>query len=200
MVMKALEKWALKTATSRVAHHEKRLLEGNLLSKFALNLLLASKEHLSHYTVIRLDISAFHVSSAQNEWNVLLDQRKCSCKRYDDLGIPCVHGLAAIMSAKLEVANFVDPCFHTTKLKECYSGRLIPPIQSDFALAEGRLPPVYCRQPGRPKKRRIPSAGATDASKTRNKNMCRKNRKCSICQQAGHYALTCNGLGHAVEL
>jgi hypothetical protein len=95
-LLKAIERWAITKASERLGFHEERLLRGHTLSPFASNIIVESAKFVPQYQVVRLGAHAFNVSTPRQEWNVQLDARTCTCRRFDDLGVPCVHALACI--------------------------------------------------------------------------------------------------------
>jgi hypothetical protein len=158
--------------------------------------------HTSKYKVIHLTAMQFHISTQNSEWNVDLHSKTCSCRRYTDLGVPCVHAVAACILAGYQPSAHVSDCFLTQEILACYLGLIVPPIRDELVLANGRLPPHFVRQPGRPKKRRWASAGGKDQLPHRNRRSVgaagTRNPKCSICGEEGHYAKTCRGTLQAV--
>nr|XP_011463531.1 PREDICTED: uncharacterized protein LOC101310601 [Fragaria vesca subsp. vesca] len=75
---------------------------------------------------------------------------------------PCAHALAAIQGARLDVYDFIDPYFTAEYYRMCYSFPIAPLSNVDASCSsteEFILPPVTKRPAGRPKSKRIASAG-----------------------------------------
>jgi zinc finger SWIM domain-containing protein 3 len=107
----------------------------------------------------------------------------CSCGQWQERHYPCEHGFAALFKCGLEPYHFFDPYFHTSKFIECYSKPIV--AMSTFGSSEpetpGELficPPICKRQPGRPRKKRIPSRGEEES---------KKRIKCGKCGTLGHH-------------
>ncbi|KAG8380435.1 hypothetical protein BUALT_Bualt06G0015000 [Buddleja alternifolia] len=105
----------------------------------------------------------------QNAVNV--NQRTCSCRRWDLNGIPCLHGVSAIASFGKEPKDYVHVCYHKDTYLKAY----------EFVIIQ-------------PRKNRIKEAG----KKTISKGNLEKLRKvgqasvtCGICHEVGHNKKHC---------
>ncbi|XP_075110256.1 uncharacterized protein LOC142181256 [Nicotiana tabacum] len=122
-----------------------------------------------------------------------LKEKVCTCRKWDVTGIPCRHGVSAIMTARREPEDFVHPFYHVSTFKKAYSGTIIPiPDQSQWEIAPGDpiLPPEASdNKPGRPRKSR--KKGIDEPI---NPNKVRKfdyPHECSNCHEIGHNKKTC---------
>lgn len=93
-----------------------------------------------------------------------LEGKKCSCREYDMLGIPCTHVVAAAVNSGVLVDTLVATKYHNVYWLLAYTGSVNPvkvPVVEDVRAAGRRklLPPTTRRPSGRPRKARIPSAG-----------------------------------------
>ncbi|KAF3614737.1 hypothetical protein FXO38_27553 [Capsicum annuum] len=55
-----------------------------------------------------------------------LREKVCTYKEWDAIGIPCRHGVSAIMITNHESVDFVYPFYHTSTFKKAYSRIIIP--------------------------------------------------------------------------
>ncbi|XP_057478210.1 uncharacterized protein LOC130765725 [Actinidia eriantha] len=102
-----------------------------------------------------------------------IGQRVCSCRKWDVTGIPCVHGVAAIITNKSRPEDFVQTNYDQI------------------------MPPHIRKRAGRPKKNR---KKAEDEPK--NPIRVRKHYtslRCGKCKEVGHNSRTCNGLSASGE-
>ena len=197
LLLKSIETWFLKTVSSRMKVHEARLNDGLLLSQYAQDVLCDGMDHVHHYKVVaHLDEHTGVLETKHSQFVVNLQEGKCSCKRYDDLGIPCIHARKFLLDKKMCVHNYVDSVFLTTSLTACYSMNIHPVIVEELEPMQGRKAPVFRVQPGRPKGKRMPSRGSKEAAQRRRRasGKVRKAVTCSSCQVLGHNSQTCPGL------
>ncbi|RYE20793.1 MAG: hypothetical protein EOP45_10500 [Sphingobacteriaceae bacterium] len=119
---------------------------------------------------------------------VNLEERTCSCRRWQAHNFICPHAIAACRVRNRQVENYISEFYSTEYLRATYAGVHhphgdisswnIPPEVENIKV----LPPQHkARAAGRPKKRRIPSQG---------EDIIR--RKCTRCGQIGHNRQTCN--------
>jgi SWIM zinc finger len=93
-----------------------------------------------------------------------ISKRQCTCNRWQNSGIPCGHGLAAILRRHLDPHDFVDQCFTSDAYRGTYRTPLLPipdrsewrpevdsNIEEDTESENDCLPPNTRRPPGRPK-------------------------------------------------
>ena len=118
-----------------------------------------------------------------------LQERTCTCRRWQVTGLPCTHALCIITSIRgYNIEDYVHDYYSVAKFKKAY-GKSVKPmtdrnqwpqVDPGFKL----WPPILKRAAGRPRKRRFKSA-AEGGTQT-------KTTKCSRCNQLGHMAKTCN--------
>lgn len=98
--------------------------------------------------------------------HVMLAERKCSCKYFDVMKIPCGHAMLAADGAGVPYDTLVGHWYKTGAWKETYAGVIspegdprdadIPEEVRDFKL----FPPMMTKRPsGRRRQSRIPSTG-----------------------------------------
>lgn len=118
-------------------------------------------------------------------WEVVLDEKKCTCRVWQVRGLPCVHAAAFIAFIRDNTWDkYVDPYFTIQKFKEAYALEIAPlPTMDQWVQRESGekiFPPVIKRPIGRPRKNRIVSH---DESK--------RKKRCPRCHQTGHHEKSC---------
>ncbi|CAL5376964.1 unnamed protein product [Camellia sinensis] len=115
-----------------------------------------------------------------------IGRQTCSCHEWQLNGFPCCHAVHALRSSGRDVYGFIDPFFHVDCFRESYKESVYPVPSSerfDFDGASSSVikPPITKKQPGRNKKKMIPSRG---------ENV--KQIKCGRCLKYGnHNKKTC---------
>ena len=118
-----------------------------------------------------------------------LDNRTCSCQRWQIIGLPCTHALCLIHSMRnRSVEDYIDDYYSVHKFKKAYE-HVIGPMNGRDQWPEVDMgfklwPPRLKRTAGRPKTRRM--KGAEEGGKTT------RQRQCKRCGQFGHMMKTCN--------
>lgn len=107
----------------------------------------------------------FQVDDSSGEcFTVRLAPGNCSCMEYDEIGIPCIHALAAATRIGFPSDALVAPAYYVPTWRKGFAGKIYP-VPSVGGLEVGRgtpyelLPPAVRRPPGRPRKVRILSRG-----------------------------------------
>ncbi|XP_058217446.1 uncharacterized protein LOC131328526 [Rhododendron vialii] len=122
-----------------------------------------------------------------------LARHSCSCRKWDVTGIPCPHGIAAIVKDKRQPEAFVHEFFPKESYVRSYAEIINPiPDQTQWVHTDldAVMAPPLRRPSGRPKKLR---RRAVDEPK--NPNAVRRTRqslRCSNCQEFGHNTRNCN--------
>ncbi|KAL6218126.1 hypothetical protein ACLB2K_011343 [Fragaria x ananassa] len=139
------------------------------------------KEQLDRSRVFRVIASHENVYEVRNDkysYSVDIFTRTCSCVKWQINCFPCAHALAAIQGARLDVYDFIDPYFTAEYYRMCYSFPIAPLSNVDASCSSTEdfiLPPVTKRPAGRPKSKRIASAGE------------KKLIRCGRCNKMGHH-------------
>ncbi|KAL3641418.1 hypothetical protein CASFOL_016386 [Castilleja foliolosa] len=183
LVMKRIQ-----VCSSKMARHE-----GVLCPKIQ-SKLEQCKEQSRNCQPIYAGQRQFEVLSFNTYHAVDLDQRSCSCKKWDYTGIPCCHAVAAIWKMKLKPEDFVDDCFHKQTYLRSYKPIMRPLIDRSLWPKTGHepvLPPILRNKPGRPKKKR--KRGADEGRQSYKLSRASASLKCRKCHQYGHNTRTCKG-------
>ncbi|CAF1919874.1 unnamed protein product [Brassica oleracea] len=103
------------------------------------------------------------------EENYELSTGFCSCMEYDEMGIPCIHALAAATRIGFPSYALVAPPYYVTTWRQGFAGKIYPvPSVGGVEIGVGTpndlLPPAVRRPPGRPRKVRILSRGEKEGT------------------------------------
>ncbi|XP_040368975.1 uncharacterized protein LOC121051088 [Rosa chinensis] len=93
--------------------------------------------------------------------SVALDLRSCTCQRWDVSGLPCEHGIAGIYSKGMTPDDFVDPYYSKDMYMKAYEPVMHPitGVTEWEKINRPIAPPLYRKQPGRPKTARTKEPG-----------------------------------------
>lgn len=144
---------------------------------------------MGEYAVSRSSETRAEVKRNEKRWEVLLDERSCTCRVWQVKGVPCYHAAAFIaFNRDANWDKYVDAYFTMEKFKAAYALEVSPmPTKDQWVHIDGEekiYPPTIKRPPGRPRKNRIK---AHDESTGKTK----KRHKCTRCGEFGHHAKTC---------
>ncbi|KAK9069470.1 hypothetical protein SSX86_011374 [Deinandra increscens subsp. villosa] len=141
-------------------------------------------KNLGDYEVCRSGENRAEVKRSEKRWEVILDERTCTCRVWQVKGVPCYHATAFIAFKRdPNWDKYVDSYFTLDKYKLAYALEVAPMPAKDQWVhidTEKIYPPTIKRPPGRPRKNRIK---ASDEPK--------KRHKCRRCGEYGHHAKTC---------
>ncbi|XP_058217368.1 uncharacterized protein LOC131328440 [Rhododendron vialii] len=122
-----------------------------------------------------------------------IGERTYTCRKWDVSGIPCSHGMAAIIEDKSDPLDFVHECFHISTVANIYNF-IIKPLPDQTMWIHTPFnpigPPPLRKKSGRPKKNR--RKGDDEPNKP-NGDVRRyyTTLKCRVCKQPRHNAKTC---------
>ena len=128
---------------------------------------------------------------------VEINERTCSCGKWQDMQIPCIDAVAVFRVAKNicceDIVRDNVPNFYHLEKHEAIFQHNMEPVVIDTIRPDGEtLPPTIGskRQPGAPKIQRLRFRHPKTKVKS-NKNIVQPKAKCKICGALGHYAKTC---------
>nr|XP_043625843.1 uncharacterized protein LOC122597295 [Erigeron canadensis] len=158
--------------------------KGTLVPKAKIYINNISK-NFGEYEVRRSSDNRAEVNFKGRRWEVVLNERKCTCRVWQVKGLPCIHVSAFIGSIRdTHWDKYVVRCFTIEKFKEAYALEIAPMPGKDQwvnkAFGEKIYPPIIKRPPGRPKKKRIIPASEP-----------KRRQQCARCGQYGHRDKTC---------
>ncbi|XP_033129421.1 uncharacterized protein LOC103846091 [Brassica rapa] len=134
----------------------------------------------------------FQVHDPRGEcFTVNLAVGSCSCREYDEIGIPCLHALAAASKVGFPSDAMVAPAYRVPTWRQGFAGKNYPVpsvggSQVGSSTTAELLPPAVRRPSGRPRKVRIKSRGEFKKS-----GQLSSNRRCARCGQTGHNRTSC---------
>ncbi|XP_023770327.2 uncharacterized protein LOC111918938 [Lactuca sativa] len=141
-------------------------------------------KNLGEYQVCRSSDNKAEVKFKGYRWDVVLDEKKCSCRKWQVTGLPCVHAAAFIaFTREPSWDKYVDTYFTVDKFKEAYALEIGPMPGKDqwvnIETVDKIYPPIIKRPPGRPKKNRIIPHDEP-----------KKRHRCPRCGLYGHHQRT----------
>jgi hypothetical protein len=129
---------------------------------------------------------------------VNIEQKSCACNKWQLIGIPCIHGMAALLSSNRDPLDFIDIKYKKESFLKAYTP-VIYGINGPSMWPKTNDIPVECpdfkKQRGRPKKARNLQS---DEVMIGGKRKLKRNYivvKCSKCGQGGHNKSTCEKRG-----
>ena len=138
----------------------------------------------------------------EDQFVVDINRRTCGCNKWQLVGIPCVHGMAAILSTNHNPMDFI----HFRYKKEAFIHAYTPVIygiNGPKMWPKSNEAPLECpdfrKQRGRPKKKRNLQP---DEVRIGNTSKLRRNYivvKCTKCGKAGHNRATCDKRGGGTD-
>ncbi|GKA09863.1 transposase, MuDR, partial [Tanacetum coccineum] len=143
--------------------HVPTVIESELRYQPVINLLDAIIERLMNlgdYEICRSNENRAVVKCKGKRWDVILDERRCTCRVWQVKGLPCVHAAAFIVFIRdNDWEKYVDGYFTIEKFKEAYAMEISPMLAMDQWLhtrTEEKIYPPTIKPPvGRPRKVRI---------------------------------------------
>ncbi|WMV07521.1 hypothetical protein MTR67_000906, partial [Solanum verrucosum] len=131
----------------------------------------------------------FSVYEDGRRYIVCLEQKVCTCERFQLDEIPCAHAIAVLKHKNIiNMHPYCSDYYKPNALEKTYEVAMVPMPDKedwsvpDYVLYEIVLPPRYRRLVGRPRKRRKKNV---DEKITVNKNSC------GHYGQEGHNRRTC---------
>jgi hypothetical protein len=137
----------------------------------------------------------FEVEEGIRQYVVDIRNRKCGCRRWQMIGIPCAHAHSAITFHGHHPEDYVDPRYTIETHKKAYAPLIYPmPSDEQWIRTEHDVldPPRSRLMPGRPRKARV--RGPDESRVPHNPYRMRKFRlkgRCGLCNVVGHNTRTC---------
>ncbi|CAD5320933.1 unnamed protein product [Arabidopsis thaliana] len=126
-----------------------------------------------------------------------MDKKTCGCRKWEMVGIPCVHAACVIIGRKEKVEDYVSDYYTKVRWRETYRDGIRPvqgmPLWPRMSRLPVLPPPWRRGNPGR-QSNYARKKGRYEAASSSNKNkMSRANRimTCSNCKQEGHNKSSC---------
>ncbi|KAG6530842.1 uncharacterized protein LOC122046212 [Zingiber officinale] len=153
-------------------------------------------EHARGYQVGRANEAEFEVVSPR-EGSIIVDIRNrcCLCRGWQLYGLPCAHGVAALLSCRQNVHRYTESCFTVATYRKAYSQTIHPipdkslwkEMSDSNQNANNQIalvvnPPKSLRPPTKPRKKRV---------RSEDQGRVKRIVHCSRCNQTGHFRTTC---------
>ncbi|KAL2925707.1 AT-hook motif nuclear-localized protein 27 [Bienertia sinuspersici] len=150
------------------------------------------KEEASKCDVLPSTATLFQVNHYLDSMTVNLEEKTCTCRKWDLTGIPCCHAIAAIYFCHREAEEYVHDYYKKETYLKAYSGS-IPPVEGERHWPKVGLqldPPPIKIGPGRPRKnrRKDPFEDPKRPGKLSKHGM---EMTCSVCNNKGHNKRRC---------
>ncbi|XP_057250020.1 uncharacterized protein LOC130591119 [Beta vulgaris subsp. vulgaris] len=130
----------------------------------------------------------YEIHDDRSVLHVSLTNRACICGRWQIIGIPCKHGVRAILDVGKEPLDFVSEWFSVLRYKQAYRGNISPiPDQEQWPEMDlpKLTPPAMKRGIGRPSRNIMREEGEQQKGKRNTIVQCKK------CGAFGHNSKTC---------
>ncbi|KAL2933974.1 Antiviral helicase SKI2, partial [Bienertia sinuspersici] len=150
------------------------------------------KEEAAHCLTLPSNVNQFQVNHRMDSLVVDLQEKTCTCGKWDLIGIPCCHAVACIFWMHKNAEDFVSEWYKKDTYLKAYSGSISPcPGERHWPSVELPLdPPPIQIGPGRPRKnrRKHPTKNPKKKGKVTKHEV---EMKCSICKSKSHNKRKC---------
>ncbi|XP_021724262.1 uncharacterized protein LOC110691614 [Chenopodium quinoa] len=154
---------------------------------------LEKEKHKASYCDVQPSTyQLFNVTNDLDQLVVNLQEKTCSCRKWEMVGIPCCHAVACIFFMNKEAEDYVDRCYTREAYLQAYAGS-IPPLEGERFWPKVQCsldPPPIKIGPGRIRKNRI-----RDPFENPKKPGCLTKTgvemTCSLCKHKGHNKRRC---------
>ncbi|OMO90987.1 Zinc finger, PMZ-type [Corchorus capsularis] len=208
-----IEKYALVQQWCRAFQKEESMLElidNNLCE--ALNKTLLEARRMSaldisqHCRVFHNGQRGYEIEHGENRYLVRLDEKTCSCRRYNLSGIPCAHAICAIRDVRVDIEEYTSSWLWKETYLKAYGKSLQPvpgkkvwPITND----EPVRPPEFRQKPGKPQLARKKGPNEPKKTKGPKKASGGVSRKgmimtCTHCHKQNHNKRACPYKGREI--
>ena len=133
----------------------------------------------------KYEVSCIH----GDKFTVNLDEKTCSCGKWELSGIPCPHAISALVFNQVKPEDYVHECYNIKTFKKIYNP-IINPMNGANMCPDTQhppvLPPIVTPQPGKKKKNRIRQPDATNRSQGKLGKKHQQSLRCGNCGTLGH--------------
>lgn len=159
-------------------------------TKYAYNLLNKGLDKSKNCRAIPFSESSCQIrqfngyDDADKTYDVDLFTRTCDCLNFQFLRVPCSHALSAIKELNRNPVTYISDFYSAQNHVESYNYTVSPAHISSSTPLNQLLPPKFTKKIGRPKKRRVKSAGEFS-------RQSKRKYSCKICSGIGHNKRKC---------
>ncbi|PWA87023.1 hypothetical protein CTI12_AA120390 [Artemisia annua] len=137
----------------------------------------------------------FEVRKLNEGYGVNLEAKKCTCRRWDLTGAPCIHAVAAYAMLLRDPAEVVSECYGKEAWVKTYSYFIKPvggkALWDKTGITPLPLPPKKRKMPGRPKGKRVKHPSEVNDSNSQRVSRLGRTMTCNNCYQKGHNKTRC---------
>ncbi|KAL4342528.1 hypothetical protein GQ457_08G017210 [Hibiscus cannabinus] len=137
------------------------------------------------------------VKKGRKQYHVNLNEKTCSCRKWQLCGLPCQHACCAIWHTGGDPDDYLHSCYLKDTYIKAYSYALQPINGShDWKKSgiEAVLPPIEREMPGRPKKNRRKAKDEPKKMKSGHISRTGLIMTCRNCGGEGHNKRSCPNL------
>ncbi|KAH9623671.1 hypothetical protein KSS87_000247 [Heliosperma pusillum] len=159
------------------------------------------KQEMGNCNPMRSSDTEFQVIHKLDKLYVDLQEKTCTCRKWQLTGIPCCHAIACIYFKGLEVEPFVDECYLRVTNLKAYSKTIKPCVgERHWPIVDMELdPPQIKIGPRRPTKNRRKEPHE-DPKKPGRLTKHGTTIRCSVCKSEKHNKRKCPDKDKVVEL
>ena len=184
--LNAVNEFLIKVSTLFGSRLNEHASSPSMLPDNVIETIKSAVEIGSGLSVRRMTDSVFvvtRVGNGEKRRVVNISEKTCTCKWYQEHGIPCYHACAVMLKHGIPAEDFCLDVVKTETLVRLYSGTVLP-IDSDDLEEVTIIPPEVPKKIGRPRGKRIKNHLEKSA----------KENRCSLCGTVGHNKRTCPGI------
>ena len=182
--LNAVNEFLIKVSVLFNSRLDEHVASPSALPKNILEQIKSSVKIGATLTVRKMTAARFIVTRVGNRNKrrfVDLSEKTCSCKWYQEHGVPCYHACAVLLKHGMPAEDLCTDMAKTDTLVRLYSATVFP-VDSDDLEEMTVIPPEVPKKIGRPKGKRI---------KNRLEKTTRGKNCCSLCGEVGHNKRTC---------
>ncbi|KAK6793634.1 hypothetical protein RDI58_007087 [Solanum bulbocastanum] len=139
-----------------------------------------------------------------DNWAVDLNNRTCSCRQWELLGVPCKHVISSIWLTNDDVLNYVDDCYKVDMYRKIYEASILPMNGLDLwpkSLNPPPFPPSYLNNKKKGKKQKLRRKENDEPGASRMKlKRKQKSVDCRKCGKPSHNSRTCSFSSDDIEI
>ena len=149
-------------------------------------------EKASLCTVIPSTNQTFGATTNGCQHRVSLENRTCSCRRWEITGIPCEHAYGVMLSKGLKAQDYVVHWFQTSTWKRTYAVGIVPLRGANFwpvGLEPSIIEPEISDQPGCKKVTKADKKrkrGVNESPSKKKEKFLKRIMHCGICGAPNH--------------
>ena len=163
-----------------------------ICTPYVIEMLESLHEKASKCTIQPSTNQTYESTSSGCAHRVSLENKTCSCRRWEITGIPCEHAYGVMLKKGLEAQEFVVHWFRTATWRRTYAEGIVPlraakfwPVGPEPSIIEPEIPD----QPGRKKVTKADKKrkkGVNESPSKKKEKFLKRIMHCGICGVANH--------------